>query len=155
MENMKAVAWNGLEAAFNVLQREWADLVKPERTPLQVLVLGTGMVGKYAVDAATKLGNVERNNQHIAENRTGIVVKSVGRNITRNVAEMERLFRHTDVLVDASQRRDPTNPIVPNDWIAWLPAHTVIADLSVDPYTMDADPPVVRGVEGIPQGGLQ
>ncbi len=67
---------------------------------------------------------------------------------------MERLFRHTDVLVDASQRRDPTNPIVPNDWIAWLPAHTVIADLSVDPYTMDADPPVVRGVEGIPQGDL-
>jgi len=30
----------------------------------------------------------------------------------------------------------------------------VIADLAVDPYTPDTDPPVVRGVEGIPQGSL-
>jgi alanine dehydrogenase len=154
VENMKAVAWNGLEAAFYVLQKRWPDLVKPDRQPLQVLVLGTGMVGKHAVDAATKLGNIERNNQHIAENRTGVLVKSVGRNMTHNVAEMERLFRQTDILVDASYRRDPTRPIVPNDWIAWLPEHAVISDLSVDPYTMDADPPVVRGVEGIPQGNL-
>ena len=30
----------------------------------------------------------------------------------------------------------------------------MIADLSVDPYTLDIDPPVVRGVEGAPQGNL-
>lgn len=154
VENMKAVAWNGLEAAFNMLQQRWPDLVKPDRQPLKVLVLGTGMVGKHAVDAATKLGNIERNNQHIAENRIGVVVKSVGRNLTKNVVEIERLFRQADILVDASQRRDATVPVVPNDWIAWLPEHAVISDLSVDPYTMDANPPVVRGVEGIPQGDL-
>jgi alanine dehydrogenase len=30
----------------------------------------------------------------------------------------------------------------------------VVVDLAVDPYTLDADPPVVRGIEGIPQGNL-
>jgi alanine dehydrogenase len=38
--------------------------------------------------------------------------------------------------------------------IAWLPEHSVIVDLAVDPYTLDVKPPVVRGIEGIPQGNL-
>ena len=29
-----------------------------------------------------------------------------------------------------------------------------MTDLAVDPYTPDVEPPVVRGVEGIPQGNL-
>jgi alanine dehydrogenase len=56
--------------------------------------------------------------------------------------------------VDAAYRRDPSKPVVPNEWIAWLPKHAVIVDLSVDPYTLDVLPPVVRGIEGIPQGNL-
>ncbi len=44
--------------------------------------------------------------------------------------------------------------MVPNEWLAWLPEHAVIADLAVDPYTLTANPPVVRGVQGIPQGNL-
>jgi alanine dehydrogenase len=65
VENMKAVAWNGLEAAFDVLEKRWPGLVRPDKEPVQILIFGTGMVGKHAVDAATKLGNIERNNQHI------------------------------------------------------------------------------------------
>jgi alanine dehydrogenase len=112
------------------------------------------MVGKRAVEAATKLGNIERNNDHIASNGPGVVALSVGRNIASNAATMETLFRQADILVDATQRRNPSRPVVPNAWIAWLPDHAVIVDLAVDPYTPDADPPVVRGVEGIPQGNL-
>ena len=154
VENMKAVAWNGLEAAFDVLEKRWPGLVRPDKEPIQVLILGTGMVGKHAVDAATKLGNIERNNQHIQDIGPGVLALAVGRNVTSHVSLMERLFRQSDVLVDASQRRDPTSPIVPNEWLRWLPEHAIIADLAVDPYTLDADPPVVRGVEGIPQGNL-
>jgi alanine dehydrogenase len=154
VENMKAVAWNGLEAAFDVLEKCWPNLVRPDQEPIQVLILGTGMVGKHAVDAATKLGNIERNNQHIQNGGPGVLALAVGRNITSHAGQMEKLFRQCDVLVDASQRRDPTRPIVPNEWLRWLPEHAVIADLAVDPYTLDADPPVVRGVEGIPQGNL-
>ena len=29
-----------------------------------------------------------------------------------------------------------------------------MTDLTVDPYTLDTNPPVVRGIEGIPQGNL-
>jgi alanine dehydrogenase len=67
---------------------------------------------------------------------------------------MKALFRQADILVDATQRRNSSKPVVPNDWIAWLPEHAVIVDLAVDPYTLEVNPPVVRGIEGIPQGNL-
>jgi alanine dehydrogenase len=154
VENMKAVAWNGLEAAFDVLEKRWPGLRRPDGQPIQVLILGTGMVGKHAVDAATKLGNVERNNEHIQAGGPGSIAISVGRSVSSNSAQMEKLFRQADILVDAVQRRDPSKPAVPNEWIAWLPEHAIITDLAVDPYTLDTKPPVVRGVEGIPQGNL-
>ena len=154
VENMKAVAWNGLEAAFDWLEKDWAGLVRPDKKPINVLILGTGMVGKHAIDAATKLGNVERNNDHIASNGPGAVALSIGRNIASNPATMKTLMKQADILVDATQRRDTTKPVLPNEWIAWLPKHAVVVDLAVDPYTLDADPPVVRGIEGIPQGNL-
>src|SRR5512135_3456973 len=112
------------------------------------------MVGKHAIEAATKLGNVERNNDHIASNGPGAVAISIGRNITSNPSTMKMLMEQADILVDATQRRDPSRPIVPNEWIGWLPRHAVVVDLAVDPYALDADPPVVRGIEGIPQGNL-
>src|SRR3990172_1561878 len=91
VENMKAVAWNGLEAAFDWLEKCWPGLVRPDKKPIQVLIIGTGMVGKCAVEAATKLGNIERNNDHIASNGPGAVAISVGRNIASNAATMEML----------------------------------------------------------------
>jgi alanine dehydrogenase len=154
MEDMKAVAWNGLEVAFDLLEKRIPNLSKADGTPFQVLVIGTGMVGKHAVDAATKLGNIERNNDHLQAGGMGSLAISVGRNLTNRTEIMQGLIQKSDVLVDAAQRRDPSHPVVPNDWLAWLPEHAVVTDLSVDPYTMDVDPPVVRGVEGIPQGNL-
>jgi alanine dehydrogenase len=154
VENMKAVAWNGLEAAFDWLEMQWPGLERPDGKPIQVLILGTGMVGKHAIEAATKLGNVERNSDHIAEKGPGAIVLSVGRNLSYNPVMMEQLMSQCDILADATQRRDTSKPVVPNEWIAWMPEHAVIVDLAVDPYTLDAEPPVVRGVEGIPQGNL-
>ncbi len=153
VENMYSVAWNGLEAAFDVLEQNCPDLLRENR-PYGVLVLGTGMVGKHAVEAATKLGNIERNARHIELNGPGSVAFCVGRNISQSPEQMERYFRQADILVDATNRRNPAVPVVPNDWIAWLPEHAVIADLAVDPYLLDHHPPTVRGVEGIPQGSL-
>lgn len=154
VENMKSVAWNGIEAAFDWLEKEWPNLLRPDRKPINVLILGTGMVGKHAIEAATKLGNLERNIDHIASNGPGAVAVSIGRNIAPNASTMKTLMERADILVDSTQRRDASKPVIPNDWIAWLPKHAVIVDLAVDPYTLDADPPVVRGVEGIPQGNL-
>ena len=154
VEDMKAVAWNGLDSAFTELEKRWPGLVRPDGQPIHVLLIGTGMVGKHAVDAATKLGNIERNNDHIRAGGPGSLAITAGRNLTHQVEVMKRLLQETDVLVDAAYRRDPSKPVVPNDWIACLPAHAIITDLSVDPYTLDIEPLVVRGVEGIPQGNL-
>lgn len=154
VENMPSVAWNGLESAFDVLQRRWSDLQKPDGQPIKSLILGTGMVGKHAVEAATKLGNVERYNDHIAAGGRGAVAISTGRAVTGQPDLMKQLFQEVDILVDATQRRDVSKPVVPNDWIQHLPDHAVVVDLAVDPYLPTAEPPVVRGVEGIPQGNL-
>jgi alanine dehydrogenase len=154
VEDMRAVAWNGLEVAFDILEKSWPNLERGDGRPIHVLVIGTGMVGKHAVDAATKLGNILRNNDHISMSGSGSLAVVVGRNITSNSSIMEGLFRQADILVDAAQRRDPSRPVVPNEWIDWLPEHAIITDLSVDPYTLDVEPPVVRGIEGIPQGNL-
>ncbi|HEX2980914.1 MAG TPA: hypothetical protein VHO48_11665, partial [Anaerolineaceae bacterium] len=154
VENMRAVAWNGLEAAFDTLEQRFPNLCMPDGEPILVTVLGTGMVGKHAVDAGTKLGRVDRNNQHILDGGCGSMVLSIGRNLTLNPAVMQRVFRDTDVLVDATQRRDTSQPVAPNAWLGWLPEHAVVVDLAVDPYNLECDPPVVRGIEGIPQGDL-
>ena len=154
VEDMKAVAWNGLEVAFDVLEKHLPNLDRGDGTPVKVLILGTGMVGKHAVDAATKLGNIERNNDHMQAGGPGSVAWVVGRNVASNPITMEKLIRQADILVDSTQRRDASRPVIPNDWIGMLPEHAVVVDLSVDPYTLDTDPPVVRGIEGIPQGSL-
>ena len=154
VENMKAVAWNGLEVAFDCLEAKWPSLIKENSEPWKTLILGTGMVGKHAVEAATKLGNIERNNDHINQKGPGAIAWCIGRNLTYRQKTMASLFPQIDVLVDATQRRDPSTPIVPNQLISLLPGHAVIVDLAVDPYTLDANPPVVRGIEGMPKGDL-
>jgi alanine dehydrogenase len=154
IENMRAVSWNGLEVAFDIIEGSEPGLQRKDGTPFQVLVLGTGMVGKHAVEAATKFGNIERNTQQIESNGVGSIALSVGRNITQNRILMEDLLRKTDILVDATQRRNPSLPVIPNEWISYLPTDAIIADLAVDPYLLDHEPPVVRGIEGIPQGNL-
>ena len=153
VENMRAVAWNGLEAAFDILEETWPDLVR-EEGEFHVLILGTGMVGKHAIEAATKLGDVERYLRHMEAKGPGAVAHSVGRWITQNPVLMERLMRQADILVDASQRHNAGKPVIPNEWLAWLPEKAVVVDLAVDPYSLEHNPPIVRGVEGIPQGNL-
>jgi alanine dehydrogenase len=154
VEDMKAVAWNGLEIAFDTLETEKGSSLADKPQPYKVLIFGTGMVGKHAVDAATKLGNLERNQQHIQDSGPGSIAMSIGRNLSCQPQHLKRLFEHADILVDAAQRRDPSKPVVPNEWLGWLPGHAIVADLSVDPYSADVNPVVVRGIEGIPQGNL-
>ncbi len=154
VENMRAVAWNGLDAAFGVLEERFDGLRKNNGEPFRVLVMGTGMVGKHAVEAATKFGDRVRHETLLVSGGPGVLATGIGRNITSDPAQMKALFAKTDILVDTTQRRDPSKPVVPNKWLVWLPEHAVIVDLSVDPYTLNVDPPVVRGIEGIPQGNL-
>jgi alanine dehydrogenase len=153
VENMEAVAWNGLDAAFEALAHTLSGFKTHDREPIRVTIMGAGMVGKHAVEAATKYGSLERN--RTMTGFPGVEVTVLGRNLTSNERYLRARLGATDVLVDAAYRSDASRPLVFNDWLADLPDHAVICDLSVDPYLPDAHPPTVRGVEGIPQGSLE
>lgn len=78
----------------------------------------------------------------------------VEQNLSGNEAYFRRRLARTDILVDATARRDTSRPLLPNAWLGWLPDHAIVCELAVDPYLLDDDPPVVRGIKGIPQGNL-
>jgi len=157
--NAAAVGWNGVEAAFDVLRATWDAFGERDRPPTQVLVTGVGAVGRHAVEAATKHGSVARRDALMRAGVPGVIVRGVGRNVTCDPSSMRSLLRSSDVYVDASQRDDPTRPLIPNVWIADLPPHAVICDLVVDPYLVEptlrrTHPPTVRSIEGLPRGDL-
>ena len=154
IENLRSVAWNGIGAAFQALERFWPAMTIKGRPPIRVTIMGAGTVGKHAVEFATKYGDDARNEAFMRSGLAGVEVATTGRNLTRDPEYLRGRLTMTDILVDATQRHDASIPLIPNAWIGLMPEHAVICDLVVDPYLPDNDPPVVRGIEGIPQGNL-
>ena len=154
MENLRSVAWNGVASAFGALERQWPAMTVKGRPPVRVTIMGAGTVGKHAVEFATKYGDDARNEAFMRLGLAGVEVATTGRNLTRDPDYLRGRLTITDILVDATPRRDPSVPLIPNGWIGLMPEHAVICDLVVDPYLLDADPVVIRGIEGIPQGNL-
>lgn len=156
VENLASVAWNGLHIAMEELAEVYPapGFKNPQRPEIRVTLIGAGAVGKHVIQAAVAYGDPALRQEMLAAGIPGVMVQVVDYDLTAHADFMERLFSRTDILVDATQRPDPSKPVIPNAWLAWLPEHAIITDLSVDPYLLDDDPPVVRGFEGIPQGSL-
>jgi alanine dehydrogenase len=156
VENLRSVAWNGLEVGFQVLRRTYPapGLEGRNRKPIQATVLGVGAVGMHAVQAASRYGDLHLW-AHLANHGVpGVQVTGVDYDVVAHEDSMHEILSRTDVLVDATQRLDPGKYVIPNEWVGWMPEHAVIVDLSVDPYNFAVDPPEVKGIEGIPQGNL-
>jgi alanine dehydrogenase len=154
VQNLRDVARNGLAAAFDALERRWPPLLSADRLPISVTVLGAGGVGKQAIESAVRCGDEARNERFMREGLPGVEVVVADQNLSGDEAYFRRRLARTDILVDATARRDTSRPVLPNAWLGWLPDHAIVCDLAVDPYLLDDDPPVVRGIEGIPQGNL-
>jgi alanine dehydrogenase len=156
IENFHAVAWNGLEAAFQVLQDTYPGpgFFSPDRQAIQITLLGAGALGAHTVKAAVHYGSIPLHERLARENVPGVIVTAVDYDITNHAKIMRELLSRTDILVDASARVDTTRAIIPNEWLAYLPDHTVILDLCVDPYQQNKDNNYTKGIEGIPQGNL-
>lgn len=156
VENLRMVAWNGLEVAFRVLLRTYPapGVESPQRSPVQVTVMGVGAVGMHAVQAASRYGDVDLWRSMARRGVPGIKVVAVEYDLTGNAETMQEILSHTDILVDATQRPDSSKPVIPNEWIGWMPEHAVLVDLSVDPYDCTSETHEVKGIEGVPQGNL-
>jgi len=154
VEYLEAVGWNGVRLAFLEIARMHPHFAHPSRRPLRVTCLGAGAVGAHAIRAATRYGDPELRAELAANDVPGVEVTVVDFDLTRHEDYLLGRLEVTDLLIDATQRLDATRPIVPNPWIAALPADAVILDLAVDPYDSSVDPPLTKGIEGVPHGNL-
>ena len=154
VQNLRDVARNGLAAAFDALERRWPPLLSPTRPAVSVTILGAGGVGKHAIEWAARAGDPERNERFMREGLPGVEVVVVEQSLAGNEAYFRHRLALTDILVDATARRDTSKPLFSNAWLGFLPEHAIVCDLAVDPYLPNDDPPVVRGIEGIPLGNL-
>jgi len=156
VENFNAVAWNGMEAAFELLQTIYPSpgFFNPSRPPIQVTLVGAGTLGAFTVRAAVRYGNLALQEKLSRIGVPGVIVSAVDVDITNQAPVMHSLLERTDILVDASSRPDTTRAIIPNYWLAHLPDHAIVLDLCVDPYQTVAREFHTKGIEGIPQGNL-
>ena len=157
VENLRSVGWNGVETAFEVLNRVYPQpgLEDPGRNPVKVTVMGAGAVGMFAIQAAMRYGNEAVWHKMAGEGVTGVQVTAVEYDTTNHEHIMQQILKYTDLLVDATQRPDPSKPIIPNDWIRVMRPSAVLLDLSVDPYECTEEGlQIVKGIEGVPHGSL-
>ena len=154
VENLQAVAWNGVSVVFGELGRSRGPLDDPGRGPIRVTVMGTGGVGGHAAHAATRYGDTALHERLAARRVAGVEVCMIDHDLTGNRAYMLERLASSDILVDATRRAEPWRPVVPNEWIEPMPAHAILLDLSADPYDSTASPPLIKGIEGVPHGNL-
>ena len=157
IENLRAVGWNGVETAFQTLAQIYPapGIRDPNRNPIKVTVMGAGAVGMNAIQAAVRYGNEALWRQMASEGVTGAQITAVEYDLTSHAAIMTQIIKYTDILIDATQRPDPSKPIIPNAWIGLMRPYAVLLDLSVDPYECTPEGlQMVKGIEGVPQGNL-
>ncbi len=154
VENLEAVGRNGVREAFIEIARLHEDFGHPSRRPFHVTCLGAGRVAGHAVHAATRYGDPALREEMVARNVPGVEVTVADFDLTWHEDYMLQRLERTDLLIDATQRRDVTRPVVPNAWVAALPEDAVLLDLSADPYDFRVDPPRTKGIEGMPHGDL-
>jgi alanine dehydrogenase len=155
VENLETTAWAGVREAFRRIRDRHPHFDHPSRRPLHVTCLGSGAVGGHAARAATRYGDAKLREALVANDVPGVEVTVVDFDLTWHTDYMLSRLETTDLLIDATHRVDPSRPVVPNAWLEALPQDAVLLDLAADPYALDATPPVVKGIEGIPHGDLE
>jgi alanine dehydrogenase len=151
VENLKAVAWNGVDKLFEYLENTKPDFLKKKK--INVLIMGSGAVGQKAVDAIIHLGNKERRKKYNIK----ILPIVAGKDITEDKELLLNLLTQIEILIDATSRRNPAFPIIKNSELSKLNEEAIILDLSADSYapfniTNGFNRWMVKAIEGIPTG---
>lgn len=149
--NYWGTSMSGAMVAFNKLKETMEDFYSLKRRPINVSIIGFGKVGVNAAKAFKRLSDEAFYRDEIP----GIVIKVLPKSVTENMAALKYILTETDILVDASRRRDPSQIIVANSLISYMPKHSIILDLTADPYNDKIEPLQQKGIEGIPTGTLE
>jgi alanine dehydrogenase len=152
--NYEGTAGYGINIAFDELTKAMKNYYEKDREIINVTIIGMGMVGYKAAQAARIYGSNELNNKMKLTNAKGVLIKMIPKNITCDNSEMKKILADTDILVDASTRENVSEYIIHNSHLAWLKPTSIILDLTADPYLTDINPIQVKAIEGIPTGTL-
>jgi alanine dehydrogenase len=154
VENLDAVAMNGVREAFRQLLLDAGRFAGPTRTPVRMTVLGAGAVGARAASAGVRYGDEGLRAQLKQRGLAGVEVTLIDAELAGDEGYLKQQLGQTDLLVDATKRADQSQVVVPNAWLAELPAHAVVLDHCADPYDFAFSPPHRKAIEGVPQGNL-
>ncbi len=155
VENLELTAWAGVAEAFRQLAMGWGMFAVPGRSPIRVTLLGSGALGMCAVHAASRYGDHELRDTLHQAGVPGVEVSVIDHDLSWHEDYMIPRLQATDLLIDATLRRDATLPVIPNGWLDVLPGHATLLDLAADPYDLSRRPPQIKGIEGVPHGSLE
>lgn len=142
-------AYEACKAGIHALKESYSAFYSPDRPPIKALVMGAGGVGQGVVKSLEILSDQEFLGQDAL---SGIIPSFATRTITRNKDLMRTLLAETDLLIDATQRKNQSIQILDNEDVGFLPEHAVIVDICADRYDFDQNPPLRRVVEGTVNG---
>jgi len=149
--NFTGTSFSAVRVAMQEFKREHSRLPSRSGGILKTAVVGCGQVGQTAIRAFQKFGDTE----YASTGFPGMLITALPRSVIGNKGEMESILAKTDILVDASGRKDPSEIILDNRMLGLLPEHSIILDIAADPYNAEADPPSVKAFEGVPYGTLE
>ncbi len=147
-------AGGGVREAFRQAENRWPDFYCANRRPTFVTILGMGHLGVQAGKASFAMGDPSIKSKAEQHGVRGVIVTYLERDVTKHPSEVNRVIAETDILIDATRRADPTEFVIRNAQVGYLPEHAIILDLTADPYDTRTKPIQVKAIEGIPTGTL-
>ncbi len=147
----KGTSFSAVKVAMDELKKRHPHFSSPSRELLRVSLIGCGPVGQTAIRAFQKFSDAE----FLEKGLPGMLITALPRAVVRDKKRMATILTMTDILVDATGRRDGSEIILQNTMLGYLPRHSIILDITADPYDTKADPPSVKALEGVPYGTME
>ncbi|QSX06254.1 alanine dehydrogenase [Sedimentibacter sp. zth1] len=148
--NFYETAFSGAQQALNKLEINLEN--KSLNRPVNVVIIGIGVIGLTVAKAFKDLSNEKF--YKLNEEYGGLKITLLTRSMTGNSNLFRDELKKADILVDASSRKDTSKYIVTNQDLKELPLHSIILDITADPYDFKKEPHQVKAIEGIPTGTL-
>jgi alanine dehydrogenase len=140
-------AFNGSQIAFEELKKSYKLFFDSKRLPIHITILGVGMVAQNCAKSFEILGDQD----FLDKNIPGVIIQLLPRTITYSDDLMTPILNNTDILVDATSRKDLSKYVIRNDLLANLPSYAIVLDLTADRYDSDQ----VKPIEGTVLGSLK